>query len=52
MVTGGPALEEAARAILDTLGNGPMIFNLGHGITPDGDPANVTRLIEVVRSYG
>ncbi len=28
---------------------GPHIFNLGHGITPDADPENVTRMIEVVR---
>jgi uroporphyrinogen decarboxylase len=52
MVTGGEALDRAARDVLDHLGGGPMIFNLGHGITPDADPANVTRLIEVVRSYG
>jgi uroporphyrinogen decarboxylase len=52
MVTGGPALDEAVRGILDVLGAGPLIFNLGHGITPDADPENVTRLIEVVRSYG
>jgi uroporphyrinogen decarboxylase len=28
---------------------GPHIFNLGHGITPDADPANVARMVEVVR---
>jgi uroporphyrinogen decarboxylase len=28
---------------------GPHIFNLGHGITPDADPENVTRLMEVIR---
>jgi uroporphyrinogen decarboxylase len=49
MVTGGPALDAAARAILAALGSGPFVFNLGHGITPDADPANVHRLIGIVR---
>ena len=35
--------------ILDVLGNGPLIFNLGHGITPQADPANVSRLVSRVR---
>jgi uroporphyrinogen decarboxylase len=28
-----------------------LIFNLGHGITPQADPENVTRMIERVRGY-
>jgi uroporphyrinogen decarboxylase len=35
--------------VLDTLGKGPLIFNLGHGITPQADPENVTRLMNRVR---
>ncbi len=50
MVTGGDALDDQARRIVETLRGGGHIFNLGHGITPDADPKNVERLIEVVRS--
>lgn len=50
MVTGGEALVEETRAICRALGNGPHIFNLGHGITPDADPENVQRMIDAVRS--
>jgi uroporphyrinogen decarboxylase len=49
LVTGGDALDRAARHLLDTLGAGPFIFNLGHGITPDADPANVDRLLKILR---
>lgn len=52
MVSGGEDLDRAIDRILDKLGNGPLIFNLGHGITPEADPANVSRLISRVRSYG
>lgn len=49
MVTGGPALERATRLLLETLGHGPYIFNLGHGITPDADPKNVDHLLKIIR---
>lgn len=49
VVAGGPAMEDGIDAILQALGNGPLIFNLGHGITPQADPANVTRLVDRVR---
>jgi uroporphyrinogen decarboxylase len=49
MVTGGAGLEAATRALLDTLGHGPYIFNLGHGITPDADPKNVDALLKIIR---
>jgi uroporphyrinogen decarboxylase len=51
MVAGGAALDEAIDRVLDKLGQRPLIFNLGHGITPQADPSNVTRLIERVRSF-
>jgi uroporphyrinogen decarboxylase len=51
MVAGGAALDEGIGRILDRLGRGPLIFNLGHGITPQADPSNVTRLVERVRSF-
>jgi uroporphyrinogen decarboxylase len=49
MVTGGEALDRATRQVVQAFKGGPHIFNLGHGITPDADPENVTRMIEVVR---
>lgn len=49
MVTGGDALVSETRRIVDALENGPHIFNLGHGITPDADPANVQIMIDTVR---
>ena len=49
MVTGGQALVDETRAIVQALGKGPHIFNLGHGITPDADPDNVQRMIDAVR---
>ncbi|CTQ49821.1 uroporphyrinogen decarboxylase [Jannaschia donghaensis] len=49
MVTGGDALVSEVRRIRDALSNGPHIFNLGHGITPDADPDNVTLMIETLR---
>ena len=49
MVAGGTALDEGIDEVLETLGNGPLIFNLGHGITPQADPENVTRLMSRVR---
>jgi len=49
MVTGGDALVTETRRIANALGNGPHIFNLGHGITPDADPENVQLMIDTVR---
>ncbi len=49
MVTGGPALVDATRAIVRAFSGGPHIFNLGHGITPDADPENVALMIRTVR---
>lgn len=50
VVAGGAALDEGVDAIVENLGGGPLIFNLGHGITPQADPQHVTRLVERVRS--
>lgn len=50
MVTGGQALVDETRAIVEAFRNGPHIFNLGHGITPDADPENVQLMIDTVRS--
>ena len=50
VVSGGDALEEGVDAILEALGDGPLIFNLGHGITPQADPKHVERLVKRVRA--
>ncbi len=50
VVAGGVALSEGINDILDKLGDGPLIFNLGHGITPQADPRNVQLLVDRVRS--
>ena len=49
MVSGGPALVKDTKRIVSAFRNGPHIFNLGHGITPQADPDNVQRMIDAVR---
>lgn len=49
MVTGGQELIDATRRVVDAFRAGPHIFNLGHGITPDADPAHVQLMIDTVR---
>ena len=50
MVSGGQALVDETRQILRAFSGGPHIFNLGHGITPTSDPANVQLMIDTVRA--
>lgn len=50
MVTGGQALVEATRHVVNAFKGGPHIFNLGHGITPDANPDHVALMIETVRA--
>jgi len=52
LVKGGPEMEERIKTILTKLGNGPFIFNLGHGIVPETPPENVARLAEIVHNWG
>lgn len=49
MVTGGEALVRETRRVVEAFRKGPHIFNLGHGITPDADPENVSLMIDTVR---
>jgi len=49
MVTGGAALTETAKDIVAAMRGAPHIFNLGHGITPDANPAHVEQLLRAVR---
>ena len=50
VVAGGAALRDGIDAILQALGHGPLIFNLGHGSTPQANPDHVTDLVNQVRS--
>lgn len=49
MVTGGEMLESETKRLLEILGDGPFVFNLGHGITPDGQPENIEKMLRVIR---
>ena len=49
MVTGGADLIRETRRVLTAFRNGPHIFNLGHGITPDANPDHVAMMIETVK---
>ncbi|MEO3387150.1 uroporphyrinogen decarboxylase [Mesorhizobium sp. CAU 1741] len=49
LVAGGAALDDGVDAILDALGGGPLVFNLGHGITPQTPVEHVERMIARVR---
>ena len=51
LVAGGAGLEAGISQILETLGNGPLIFNLGHGITPQAPPEHVEQLVAQVRGW-
>ena len=51
LLAGGKILEDTARNILQTLGNGPFIFNLGHGIHKDTPPEHVEFLVKIIREH-
>lgn len=50
LVAGGKPLADGVAAILKALGDGPLIFNLGHGITPETPLAHVEQMVKLVRS--
>jgi uroporphyrinogen decarboxylase len=47
--TGGTALDRAVDEILHNFGQGPLIFNLGHGILPDTPITHVSQVLTRVR---
>ncbi|MGI6855619.1 uroporphyrinogen decarboxylase [Mesorhizobium sp. 1B3] len=49
LVAGGRALEEGVDTILAALGQGPLVFNLGHGITPEAPIRNVEAMLARIR---
>jgi uroporphyrinogen decarboxylase len=48
LLVGGDAMRRAAVELRKTLGSGPYIFNLGHGILPDTSPEHVAELARVL----
>ena len=51
VVAGGGMMRRAASDILDTLGDGPFIFNLGHGFVPETPPEHVAELADFVKNW-
>jgi uroporphyrinogen decarboxylase len=51
LVEGGAALEREASRILDLLGNGSFVFNLGHGVILETPPDHVAALVALVRGW-
>ncbi|RWP16732.1 uroporphyrinogen decarboxylase [Mesorhizobium sp.] len=51
LVAGGKALADGVDAILKALGDRPLIFNLGHGITPETPIAHVEAMVKMVRAH-
>ena len=49
---GGEVMERRTLELLNAWSQGPYVFNLGHGITPDVPPEHVARLVELVTTYG
>ncbi len=49
LLAGGEALDREVDDVLRHLGDGPLIFNLGHGILPDTPIAHVERMLKRVR---
>ncbi|MCF8469741.1 MAG: uroporphyrinogen decarboxylase [Parvibaculum sp.] len=51
LVAGGAEMHRHVTHILETLGHGPFIFNLGHGIVPQTPPEHVAELVSLVRAW-
>lgn len=51
LVAGGETMRAAVRDILEVLGAGPFVFNLGHGIVPETPPEHVAELVTQVRAW-
>ena len=49
LLSGGDALDRDVDDVLEKLGQGPLIFNLGHGILPATPIAHVERMVKRVR---
>ncbi len=52
LIAGGRALDESVDAVMRAFSDGPFIFNLGHGITPQTPIAHVEQMLKRVRNSG
>lgn len=51
LVVGGEALRKGVHAVIDSFGDRPHIFNLGHGITPEAKIEHVSDMVEAVKAH-
>ena len=51
LVAGGNTLRQSATAILEALGHGPFVFNLGEGVLPATPPEHVAELCDLVHGW-
>ena len=51
LIAGGDALAEGVDRIMRALGDGPFVFNLGHGVTPQTPPDHMSELVRLVREW-
>lgn len=49
LIAGGEALDRSVDDVVRAFSDGPFIFNLGHGITPETPIENVERMLRRVR---
>lgn len=49
LLAGGTALDREVDDVMRHLGDGPLIFNLGHGILPDTPIVHVERMLKRIR---
>jgi uroporphyrinogen decarboxylase len=47
---GGARLDQATERLIEVLGGGPFVFNLGHGVLPDTPPEHVMQVAARLRA--
>ena len=51
LLAGGAAQRSAACRIMEALGDGPFVFNLGEGVLPETPPVHVAALCDLVHHW-
>ncbi|MEL7229218.1 MAG: uroporphyrinogen decarboxylase [Pseudomonadota bacterium] len=51
LIAGGDVLDEGIDRVLENLAGGPLVFNLGHGVTPDTPVVHVEQMVRRVQDY-